>query len=135
MRKHTGSFNLLATCYGPSSCIYPYVAQRILQMLNSAHCPFKHIFFAGNFFDTMELHTKVIIVLVLIAALVIIPIIVALFRKWKKERGTGNRKKTFCAWFFKCEPNGAQEHLVNNDIMLNEMQDMNGGAISGRLLY
>jgi len=88
-----------------------------------------------NFFDTMELHTKVIIALVLIAVLVIIPIIVALIRKWKKERGTGNRKKTFCAWFFKCEPNYAQEHLMNNDHMLNEMRDMNGGATNGRLLY
>lgn len=52
----------------------------------------------------MDLHTKIIIGLVLIAILIIIPIVITLCRKWRTGRGTGNKKKSFCVWLFKCRP-------------------------------
>ena len=85
----------------------------------------------------MELHTKIIIGLVLIALLVIIPIAIALFRKWRKGRGTGDKKKAFCVWFFKCDQNQneAREHIFRNGHMVHEMHDINGGAAHDRLIY
>ena len=83
----------------------------------------------------MELHTKIIITLALIALLVIIPVIVALYRKWRRTRGTGDKKKAFCVWFFKCDQTEAREHIARNGFMLHDIHDMNGGAVNDRLIY
>ena len=87
---------------------------------------------AGSFFDLMELHTKIIIGLVSIAVLIIIPIVVMLCRKWRKTRGTGEKKKPFCVWFFKCDQTKAAENIARDGYIMNEM---NGGAATDRLIY